>query len=187
MRPMSEAYEAALTREIIYPIYFFEIGFANDTVRLWTGFGDREWDDQTWQGVGWILGMSEVDETAETRASSFTIGTISNAEVNARFLLHFRKNKPATIWQGLLSPDDPSQLIDAPLVIASGLTDIYEIDTDTSKPAIRINCESRIADLERARTRRYTHEDHQIDWPGDLFFQYVGQLSDKILNWGQTT
>lgn len=178
--------EAALSGSIIYPIYFFEIGFATDTMRLWTGRGDREWNGETWAGVGWILGMSESEETAETRATSFTIGTISNAELNAKLLLHFRKNKPVTIWQGLLAPADPRTLIDSPEVIAAGLTDIYEIDVDPARPAIRINCESRIADLERARTRRYTHEDHQIDYPGDLFFQYVGALGDKVLTWGLT-
>ena len=41
------------------------------------------------------------------------------------------------------------------------------------------------APIERARVRRYTHEDHQIDYPGDLFFQFVGSLSDKVLTWGK--
>lgn len=183
-RPMSAEMEAALEASIIYPIYFFEVGVANDEyLRLWTGMGDRSWDSKTWSGVGWILGMSEVEETSETKATSFTLGTPANAAMISLALGNFRKNRPCTVWQGLLST--AGALIDTPLVIASGLTDISEIDMDPEKPAIRISCESRFADLERARVRRYTHEDHQIDYPGDLFFQFVGSLSDKVLTWGK--
>lgn len=182
-RPMSAAMEAALEADIIYPIYFFEIGFATASLNLWTGFGDRTWDAKTWAGVGWILGMSEVEETSETKATTFTIGMPANAAVIAIALAEFRKNKPATVWQGLLS--SAGALIDTPIVIASGLTDLSEIDTDPGKPAIRISCESRFADLERARVRRFTHEDHQIDYPGDRFFEHVGSLTDRILTWGK--
>jgi hypothetical protein len=101
---MSAAMEAALSGSIIYPIYFFEIGFADATLHLWTGFGNRDWDGKTWSGVGWILGMSEVEETAETKATNFTIGTPANTALIGKALAQFRKNKPVTIWQALLSP-----------------------------------------------------------------------------------
>lgn len=182
-RPMSAAMEAALEGAIIFPIYFFAIGFASTTVRLWTGRGDRTWDGQTWQGVGWILGMSETEETSETKATTFTLGTQANTVLIAAFLGNFRRNKPVTVWQGLLSPVDRS-LLEDPIVIASGLTSVNEIDTDPKKPGIALSCESRIADLERARVRRYTLEDHRIDWPEDRFFEHVGRLADRILPWG---
>lgn len=182
-RPMSTEMEAALEGDIVYPIYFFEIGFASDTLRLWTGRGERTWDGKTWAGVGWILGMSEVEETSETKAVNFIIGMPANAQVIAIALAEFRRNKPATIWQGLLNAD--GTLIDAPQIIAAGFTDISEIDVNTEKPGIRINCESKFADMERARVRRYTIEDHQIEYPGDLFFSQVGKLTDMTLTWGK--
>lgn len=183
-RPMSAAMEAALEADIIYPIYFFEIGVANDEyLRLWTGMGDRSWDSKTWSGVGWALGMSETEETSETKATTFTLGMPANAAMIAIALGGFQKNRPCTVWQGLLS--SAGVLIDTPIVIASGFTSQSEIDMDPEQPAIRISSETRIADLERARVRRYTHEDHQIDYPGDLFFQHVGGLSDRILTWGK--
>lgn len=183
-RPMSPEMEAALEADIIYPIYFFEIGFNSGFLRLWTGLGDRDWDGKTWAGVGWILGMSETEESSETKATNFVIGLPANAAIIAIALAEFRKNKPATIWQGLLS--DEGVLLDDPLVLAKGLTDISELDIETGKPVVRISCETRFADLERARVRRYTIEDHQIDWPEDLFFNQVGSLTDRILTWGNT-
>jgi hypothetical protein len=182
-RPMSAEMEAALEGDIVYPIYFFEIEFATATLQLWTGFGDRVWDGKTWAGVGWILGMSEVEETSETKAVNFIIGMPANAQVIEIALAEFRRNKPATIWQGLLDAD--GVLIDDPMIIAAGFTDLSELDINTDKPAIRINCESKFGDMERARVRRYTIEDHQIEYPDDLFFEQVGKLTDKTLTWGK--
>jgi hypothetical protein len=42
-------------------------------------------------------------------------------------------------------------------------------------------------DLQRPRERRYTHEDQQIDHPGDMGFEYVSQLQELNLAWGKAT
>ncbi len=36
----------------------------------------------------------------------------------------------------------------------------------------------------RTNSRRRTHEDQQIDAPGDLYFQYVAGLAQKQVVWG---
>lgn len=187
IRPMSAAMEAALQGDILYLVYFFEIGFATSTLRGYTGLPGTtyDWNGETWEGIGWLLGMSEIEETTETKATTFSLGTPASAVNIATFLLHFRKNKPIIVWQGLKDPADGS-LLEDPVVIASGFTNLNQIGTDPKKPTITVSSESRITDLERARVRRYTNEDHQIEYPGDRFFEFVGKLSDKILTWGAT-
>lgn len=260
MRNLPPSVAAALEQPIIYPIYFIEAEFATGTLNLWTGFGERVWDGKTWTGIGWIIGISEVEETAEVKATSLTIGVPSNPEMNSIALGQLRRNKPVTIWEGLLAPamvvgdpetgeivgeeafeylvgdsgtgevvgdpatletvgdpetgeevgefagdywvgdpetgevvgesvmtlevGEPGGLIEEPYCLFKGLCDIGEIDVDPAKPAIRIRYRSRIADLERARERRSTHEDQQIEFPGDMFYQYTGALSDAVINWG---
>lgn len=185
-RPMSAAMEAALDGDILYLVYFFEIGFASSTLRLFTGLPGTtyDWNGETWTGVGWLLGMSELEETTETKATSFTLGTPANEVLIATFLLHFRKNRPVTVWQGLKDPASGA-LLEDPVIIAAGFTDLNQIGVDPKNPTITVSSETRIADLERARVRRYTDEDHRIDWPEDRFFEYVGKLADKVLTWGQ--
>jgi hypothetical protein len=183
--------QAALEAPILYPIYFLEIEFNAGTVRVWTGLGDRDWDGHTWSGVGWLVGFTEVTETAEIRATNLTISLRGvDLAIVALVLLNLQQNKPAKVWQGLLSPGplfddapDKGVLIDDPLLYYEGRVDFGEIDKDPENPAIRISCESRLRDLERARVRRYTHEDQQIDYPGDLGFQYAHQV-DKPFRWG---
>ena len=38
--------------------------------------------------------------------------------------------------------------------------------------------------LKRSRERRYTHDDQQIDFPGDLGFEFVPKLQELNLVWG---
>ena len=234
MRTLTDAYARALQGDILFPIYFFEAEFADGAINLWTGMGERVWDGKTWSGVGWLLGLSEVEEAAETRSTTLTVGLPATTELVSAALAQFRKNKPLTIWQGLLQEgilegdpatgivegflemivldgDPPSDtfegdpatmiveghvrgelvdgmaegtLIDDPVQIFAGLAEISEIDVDPGKPSIRFRYASKLADLERARVRRQTHEDQQIDCPGDRFFEFVGPLSDKKIQWG---
>jgi hypothetical protein len=189
MRNLGADFSEALDADIVYPIFFFEGEFRGGTLRLWTGFGDRIWDAKTWSGVGWLVGISEVEESTNMQATSLTIGLPGNAEVVSIALRNIQRNKPMTIWMGLLAPDasNPDVPRGEPLgveQIFSGLCDISEIDADPANPAVRIKYSSRVADLTRARVRRQTNEDQQIDYPGDRFFEYVGPLTDAVINWG---
>jgi hypothetical protein len=206
MRDLSAAFAAALEGEIIYPLYFYEIVGSTGTLRLWSGFGDREWNGYTWSGVGWLIGMSEVEEATETRATSITLGFTANAEVVSIALQELKRNKPCTIWMGLLSegfalgdpsgpvaPGEPDldiglgveagELIDVQQVF-SGRFDMAELDVDSGAPQIRLKYSSAVADLERPRVRRQTPADQAIDYPDDKFFNFTGALSDAVINWG---
>ncbi|MBS0542028.1 MAG: hypothetical protein JSR47_24920 [Proteobacteria bacterium] len=187
MRNISEAFAAALGGDILYPIFFYEAEFANGTMNLWTGFGDRVWDGKTWTGIGWLIGISEVEETTDTQATSLTIGLQANQQVVSAALQSIRRNKPMTIWMGLLSDGGgdvaKGELIDVQQIF-SGLCDISEVDVDPANPAVRIKYSNKLADLERARVRRQTDADQKIDFPEDRGFEYVGALSDAVLPWG---
>ena len=50
---------------------------------------------------------------------------------------------------------------------------------------VTLTAESRLRDLERVRTRRYTDADQQSRFPGDKGLEYVPSLQDKQLIWGR--
>lgn len=206
MRAMSSAMQAALSKSILYPIYFMEAEFASGTLRLWTGVGDRIWNGQTWQGIGWLVGFSEIQETTEIRATALSVSLNGvSTELLGSALTEVRENKPGKIWMGLLStgtaignPSTPEvigstgktigtpqgQLLDDPILVFSGRCDLSQIDVDPANPMIRIQYENRLIDLERPRVYRYTHEDQQIFFPGDRFFEYMAGQVDQTLVWG---
>jgi hypothetical protein len=55
----------------------------------------------------------------------------------------------------------------------------YTPDTVT----ISLDVESRLVDLQRARTRRYTDNDHQSRFEGDIAFSFVTRLQNESLEW----
>ncbi|HRT09404.1 MAG TPA: hypothetical protein P5233_13565, partial [Candidatus Paceibacterota bacterium] len=52
--------------------------------------------------------------------------------------------------------------------------------------SIQISAENKMADWERARVRRYTHEDQIAEYPADKGLEFVPQMVEKVLIWGRS-
>ncbi len=65
------------------------------------------------------------------------------------------------------------------------IMDTFLIDDTPGQGAITLSAESYLASLERARLRRYTHEDQQIEFPGDMGLEYVAAIQNAEIKWGQ--
>jgi hypothetical protein len=50
---------------------------------------------------------------------------------------------------------------------------------------ITLTIQNRLADWERPRLRRYTDEDQQSVYDGDLGLQFVAQMAEKTIYWGR--
>jgi len=77
-------------------------------------------------------------------------------------------------------------LVADPAIAFAGRLDVPEIDDNGQTATITISYESRLVDLERPRERRYTHEDQQIDYSGDLGFEYVAAIQEWNGVWGRS-
>ena len=80
--------------------------------------------------------------------------------------------------------DSSGALVVDPYTTFQGRLDVPEIVDGGDDCTIQISYESRLIDLERARERRYTHEDQQIDSPGDKGFEFVTLIQDQTVVWG---
>ena len=78
-----------------------------------------------------------------------------------------------------VSSGDPVVLIN----IFTGYMDTMEITESADTATISINLENRLADLEIAKTRRYTSEFQKERFPNDKAFDYVNDLQDKKITW----
>jgi hypothetical protein len=97
-------------------------------------------------------------------------------------LTNLQQGKPGRVWLGLFTPD--WQIIDDPYELQAGGLDVMPIDEGGDTCTISVRYESEFADLDRARDRRLTHEDQQIDHAGDTGFRYMQKLQDASLIWG---
>lgn len=181
-RDLTAGYQSQLSGGSFRPVVFYEGAFASGTLRLWSGIASIAWNGQTWTGVGGLLGVSEVHESDEIRANGMTV-SLSGVDPSRLSLVlgQARSGAAGRLWFGLL--DGAGAVIADPYLAFEGRLDEPTIDEGGETATISISYESRLIDLERPRERRYTHEDQQIDFPGDLGFQYVAELQDKVVVW----
>ncbi len=167
----------------VRPVCFIELEFDEGTLNLWDGVGDVSWDGKTWTGAGKMLSAEMAQETQDLDAqkATFRLSGVPDSIV-ATALASEYQGRPVRAWLGLY--DSAGSLISDPVRIFSGKMDTMPIHDDPNNPIIELTAESDLVRLTRSNERRYTHEDQQIDYPGDMFFEFVTQMQDKEIVWG---
>lgn len=186
-RDFTAGMDTAVQAAVVYPAILYEGEFESGGVpaylRLWSGVGSLSYDGDTYTGGGSLLGISEIAERSGIEAVGFsvTVSGMDSAAISIA-LQSIRQGKPGSLWLGCL--DATGALIADPYLLQRGKFDIAVIDRTGPTCTITANYESQLIDLFRPRERRYTHEDQQLDYAGDLGFEYVPSLQDAQLVWG---
>ena len=89
---------------------------------------------------------------------------------------------PVTIWLGALS--GPGAVIADPIMLWSGGMDRPMVDLDGQTSTITLNCENLLVSMDVAVDRRYTIEDQNRDYPGDLGMMFINSLQETTMYWG---
>lgn len=184
---MSRGLDVLIAAEIqkgtIRPVLLYEGEFATGTAYLWSGLGPLVWNGHTWTGVGVLGGVSSVEETAEVKAAGVTVSLSGiDSDTLSAALNAARQGAPGKIYLAFL--DSAGALVGQPYPAFSGRLDVPTIDEGGETSAISFTYESRLADLERPRERRFTPDDQRIDYPDDKGLDYVPGLQDKTFTWG---
>jgi hypothetical protein len=185
-RTLPSAVLSAIAANLVRVAFFGEFQFAGGTVRLWTGYGTITWNGHTWTGAGDFAGLSPVDETTEVGAAglTFTLSGIPSSTLAIALGDAYRGRK-CTLWLAILD-STMATVVDAAQVF-SGLMDVMKIDDAGETATISLQAESRLIDLGRPRTVRYTDQEQQNLFPGDLGLQYVAKLAEQPIYWGTPT
>lgn len=189
-RELTAAMLAAIAASTVRPAIFYEGEFVDSGgaaayLRFWTGVGSVTWDSKTWTGGGQLLSISQLEETTDLKAVGFSV-VLSGmpSAVISTALSYTRQGKPGKLWLGLF--DASGSLLADPYPLRRGRFDIAPIEDNGETCTISAQYEDRLIDLERPRDRRYTHEDQQLDYPGDLGFEFVPSLQNMDITWGRT-
>lgn len=76
-------------------------------------------------------------------------------------------------------------LVSDPVLLFGGRLDVPSWTRGEATANLQVAYESRLIDLLNPRELRYTHESHQLFFPGDRCFEYVTSIQDKVPSWGQ--
>ncbi len=181
-RNLTTGMTTEIAKPEVAPIVFVELAFDSDTLRVWSGYGSLSWSGNTWLGSGDMGSLSAVTETEELTANGVTLSLSGIPSENIALALTEKyRGRPGKIWLGFLNA--AMAVIANPKQVFSGRMDVMVIDEGAETSTISISLESRAIDLLRTRERRYTHEDQQIDFPGDMGLEFVSDLQNKDVRW----
>ena len=172
----------AISDDDVRPAIFYEGTFASGVVRLWSGLGERQWDGKTWQGAGTLLSISPIQQTDEVVATGCTI-TLSGVDpaVVSLALQDARQGLPGRVWLAFL--DEAGEVIAAREEFG-GRLDVPSKQDDADTCIVSISYESRLIDLNRARSLRWTDKTQRLFFPNDPGFDMVTTTAERQLVWG---
>ena len=183
-RGLTSGMTAEVAKKSLRPVFFVDIGVSSTTIRVWSGTGTISWNGQSWTGVGHLGRISPMSETVEPRATGIQLQLSGiPASLIGYALTEIRHGKTANVWLGLM--DDAGAIIVDPYKSFSGRVDTCDIEENGETATIQIGVENRRIEQKRARIRRWTHEDQQLEYAGDKGFEYVSSLQELILTWGR--
>jgi hypothetical protein len=182
-RDLTTAMSNAVTAPVVAAVMLFKGEYDSGDVCLWTGYGDVTFGGDTYQGVGDFGGVDNVEESMDIRANGITV-TLSGipSSLVAIALAEPYQSRPATLFLAALNLASGALIAD-PYPWA-GRMDVMSVEDGADTATISLTIENNLIELTRSKERRYTHEDQQIDFPGDLGLEYVAGIQEKPLNWG---
>ncbi len=163
-------------------IVFVRLAFPSGTVFLHNGVGTHSFGGDDYLGVGGFGSIDVMEDTLKLRSKPINL-TLSSVipEIIDAILTDDIFGRDADIFIGAL--DDGYQLIGTPDNWYSGHMETVQVILG-EEDGIKIRLQSRASRLRLRNNKRYTLEDHQTDYPGDRFFEFLPALMDAEINWG---
>ncbi len=175
---------AALEDNSAKPTYFVELQFDGGTERFSTHVRTVSWGGFSWVGAGQLAAIEGIEEGLEITPYAARMGlsgvdsTVSNFALNENW---YRRR--CIIYLGALDAAD--DLVSDPGIVFSGYIDGIDmaIADPESGDSVLLTAESELVDFERQRNVRFTENQLQSEYPGDLGFEWLEQVKHARVVW----
>lgn len=181
-RSITGAVSAALAAGHVRAVTFVEMDFSSGFLRVNDSGQHIDWNGFTWYGVGRLGSIEPVGEGAslEARGLRFAMSGIAPEHVAVALGTHYQ-GRACKVWFAPL--DEAHAPIADPVMVFNGRLDTMDVELGETA-TITVSAESRLADWDRPRVRRYNAEDQRLTDPADKGFEFVPQMVDKNIRWG---
>ena len=184
-RTVPAALLTALDGDEIDVFYAVDLAFDSSNIRLWTGYGDKTINSNTYTGSGNLLTIDGLEEASDlsARGTTLTLNGLDSTIVTYALTEEYQ-GRLVTIYWGVGNNT---------VEVFSGYMDKMTIQDSAEGATIQLTVESRLIVLERPNVRRYTRESHAGVRTAkglsgsDTFFDWVTKLQDKQIVWGRST
>jgi hypothetical protein len=183
-RGFPTAVATALSAGHVVLVTFAKLEFPSGTIYVHNSIGTYTWGGQDWLGTGDFGEISQIEEGADVSPYKITLtlsgldATISGAALNEDYYMH-----PATVYLGALDADDV--LVADPTVVWEGAMDQMDISIGADGgDSIQLTAESELARFAKSSGKKYTHSQQQNDHSGDVLFEFMADIEDAKIRWG---
>lgn len=169
------------------PVTFVLLDFASAPVYINSTPYPLVFDGNTYLGVGTLGSVSTVQEGSDLQARGLQL-TLSGipSSLIAIALDEDYQGRDCKIWLGFLATSHEfSSLIADPIQLGPWIMDTMDIELGETA-TITIKVESKLVRWDIPKSSRYTNEEQQQRFPGDLGLEFVAQMAEKELLWGKT-
>ena len=182
-RTVPAALLTALDGDEIDVFYAVDLAFDSSNIRLWTGYGDKTINSNTYTGSGNLLTIDGLEEASDlsARGTTLTLNGLDSTIVTYALTEEYQ-GRLVTIYWGVGNNT---------VEVFSGYMDKMTIQDSAEGATIQLTVESRLIVLERPNVRRYTRESHAAVRTAkgltgsDTFFDWNTQLQDRQIVWGR--
>ncbi len=181
-RGLTAASVTAYERRHVRPVIFGELQFDEGTERLHNGLGTYTWGGNTWTGAGGLVEIGMIEEGDELSAYSVSLQLNAfDADLSSRALAADVFERRVVLYAGNI--DDNGNLTADPDEFWSGWMHSIETHLGASN-SLLLTAESEHAFLHSANGARFTDEDQQDRYSGDVIFEWLAQIIDAKIHWG---
>jgi len=180
-RTVPSALLSALAQSEVQPYYAVELAFDSGTVRLWTGYGDRTIESNTYVGAGSLLNIQGLSEVADLSAKAITISLSGVAtDLVSLALQEPYQRRRCRVLFGVTNITDIVEVF-------AGSVNTMPIEDSGETSTIVATVDSKLVETEKASNLRYTSETQKARYAGDTFFDYVSAIQDAEVVWGRSS
>jgi|TARA_R110001592_G_scaffold9025_1_gene48441 hypothetical protein len=184
-RTIGSTFSTQLSSSQTRPFYAVEFLYTQ-TLRVWTGYSEFTIDGSNYLGLGDLISVGQVEESADVKANGLNI-TLSGLDTSilAGAFNETQQGIVVNVKFGVLTTTDNAlAIVDTPYQIFSGTVDTVSINEDGETSTIQYSIESKLISLEKALDFRYTDQDQKFFFPNDRGLEFVDDMQDKSIDWG---
>lgn len=183
MRTLPSPSTSAIAQANVGVVIFVEMDFASGFVRVCSAGHSMSALGETFLGVGRFGEIEPVreGEGGEVSGLSFDLSGVPSQYI-ATALGEQYQGRAVRVYVGFLALPNHSMVAD-PTLEWEGRMDTMTVVDEGGTSRIQVKAEHELYDAERPNTVNWSDEEQQRRFPGDLFLQYVAQMSTREIVW----
>lgn len=180
-----DAINAQLEGRTVVFAFLVHADFKSQSMRFWTGVGERQLGGEVWQGVGAIAEISDITRLENGQADPFKVKAASTPEVMSSALIEFEEeasDRPLKVHMQFfdLSEDTP---LGAPWLLRDGIMRGASLEVDEEAMSVSVACDTLTSNRGRPAYGMFTDRDQKSRYPQDRGLEFVGGLNGKTIVW----